>query len=209
MKILISILFFFLLCSCNLPSKLVKFVRIDNPGEKPITVSFDDGPLLTLAPGETQEIKVRSGTRYFVINNEPPVEIYLDADKSYLLNPTRATYILETVTYFPSEEAAAIYFEANPGVEIDLLGFKVVGHYKKIEKELFMLRDWEYGIGYSAAKTRQVLTGTRKPNSAQVTKLHREADLFETLMRNALGQDSLEDKETEYEAVAPKELFYE
>ncbi|MFK8054949.1 MAG: hypothetical protein AB8F78_02415 [Saprospiraceae bacterium] len=192
MKLFVSILLCLLLFSCNQSPELVKFVRIDNPGEEVVTVSFDDGPELSLAPGETQEISVRSGSRKFRINNEEQVEIHLDADSSYLLNPTRASYVLETISYFPSTEAAERYYEDHQGVTVDIFGFQFEGQYEKIESKLVMPRNWAYGIGYTATPKVNLNKIPRK-GYIQKKQLHREIDLYKKIMMEVLGSNVTEE----------------
>jgi len=176
--------FLFLFVSCQAP---IKEVEIDNPSSNTISVQFDGAEKLSLAPGETKKIELRFGKRTLKVNSESLVEINLDPDHDYLINPLKANYYEEEVHYFSTPSARKRYERDHLSPKSVVEGYEINGAFRKIENKLLIKNTWQLGVGQ--AFTPEVrLEHQNKEEHHVIKKLHRGAELGKVIRENTIRE---------------------
>lgn len=169
---LMSVLIF----SCSNPEKIV---WVDNPGEEPLTVTFGGDQTVELEPSQTLEVQIKFGETTVQAGDGDPEKMTLDIDRDYLINPLKATYYIEKLKFFPSEEDR-IKYEKYYAKTTDIEGMEVNGEFKKIEGQLAIPKTWDYGIGENTDE-QIVRKIDRQVEEYTLEKIHRKDELVSTL----------------------------
>ena len=173
-----------------------KILEIDNPTEEAINLSFDDGAqAFMLEGGQNTQIVLTQGKHQVKINDGEAIEIDVPSRGDYLFNPTKSNYILEEIWYGPeSAQAMMEMFEKQgrtnmlnhklPKDTIEILGFPIEGHYKKIEGDLMIKQVWEIGVQEEPPATIQI----ESTNSfgEGIVKISRENEYIMQLLNSAM-----------------------
>lgn len=174
MKKLLTLFFALtLFFSCQQPTKKV---LIDNPSEEKITIVIDEIRTYNLEAHQSREIEIKFGKRSLKVNNNEPVEIYLDRKKDYMINPLNETYYIEDVMFFISDQAREEYMRYNPPTS-KIEGVEVNGQFKKIEGNFLIEKSWKFGPDDPPMGKIGVNT-PRNISSYALKKIHRKVDLL-------------------------------
>ncbi len=195
MKQLLAILFLgLMLSSCKGP---VKELIIDNPTKIIYTISFSGLEPLTLGAKESKKINIPYGKQTISINGVDH-KINLDADNSYILNPSMSRYYIENVVYTMNGKGADQYNRdyGKPRSDIlnpdsDSVSLNVMGDYQLIEPKLLLVQNWKFGLGEEPAMSGNVGFNPQLGYTL-VKKLHRHEELYLGLVRRSLDA-ALED----------------
>lgn len=169
------------LSSCGSP---IKSVVIDNPSKDPLTLTFNDAQTVKLAPWEEKTVDITYGNTSIAIDGESPVQVELDPDQAYMINPRMATYYIQDIAYIFSNQGSENYQRryGNPTSEVE--GLMVNGIFEKRDG-LIIPKTWTYGVNDDAANR----GSKRSVNSSGyviVKKIHRLNDLTSAITSSAL-----------------------
>lgn len=172
----------FVICSCT---KIEKEILIDNPSEEAIIMQFDGENVLEIAAGETISKLVQTGVNTFRVNAGEMLEIQVDKEQDYLLNPLSATYYIEEIEVFASEAARGQYLKYAPQVEEPVSvveGIRIPGNYEKAN-DLLIEKTWEYGLKDDPRMKSGIRTKTKKDRYL-LHKIHSRRDLIKLLQND-------------------------
>lgn len=117
-----------IISSCSQPSKEI---FIDNPSDQVVNVSFAKLKNLQLQPNEYAIREVTFGKNQLTINDQDPIDIYLDPDEDYVINPTLQSYYIENIIYFESERAEKKYHDDFGEITSMVGGLEFHGDFRK------------------------------------------------------------------------------
>lgn len=125
-------------------------LAIDNPTDQPITVSVDS--LTVQVPGnEVVWVEMGKG-EHSVTLEDGTVEKFDYTKKAYLLNPTRAEYLIEPV-FFGDETSLISYMASNNAKDsITYMGIPFDGTYSKFS-DLITPVTWDVGARENMPET--------------------------------------------------------
>lgn len=170
---LYSSLYLFLSCK-----PIQKEVIIDNPGEEKISIQFQDGTYIEIGPDTTISAILKYGKQVVIINDQAQEEIILEKDYEYLLNPSRSTYYLQTITYFRHLRARENYLENHQPVRSKVGAFELEGEYQEIKDQLLIKKIWNFGLDEEATPQGNIQT---MRDYYHAKKIHREKNLMEEI----------------------------
>ncbi len=175
-----------------------KILEIDNPTDAAIALSFDEGTegaqAFEIQPQQNMQIVLASGKHQVKIGEEDAVEIDMAAKGDFLFNPSRSNYIVEEIWYGPETASAMIEALGDkaenmmghklPKTTIEVMGFPLEGHFKKIEGDLMIKQIWEIGVTEKAPETIQ--TEANNSFGEGILKVHRENEYIMALFEAAM-----------------------
>ncbi len=176
------ILLAFFLTACQAP---VKKVKIDNPSTNDITIQFDGGESIYLAPGETKTIDLQFGKRKIRVNSESEEELNLETEYDYMINPLKATYYEEEMHYFATQSAQKRYERDHIIPKSEVEGVEVNGKFRKIENQILIRDTWQFGVDKEVTEEVR-LSHSNKKEHYVIKKLHRAVDLNTLIRTNML-----------------------
>jgi len=188
-QLLVMLCFGFITSSCKGP---VKELIIDNPSEDSYTIGFLDFEPLTLGAKESKKIDIPYGKQTISINGVDH-KINLDADHSYMLNPSKSRYYIENVVYSMNGKGEDQYNRdyGKPRSDIvnpdsDSVSLNVSGDYQLIEPRLLITKNWKFGLGEEPTMSGNVGFNPQL-GYVLVKKLHRHEELYRRLFLHSLG----------------------
>ena len=165
------ILVFFL--ACNKP---VKDVVIDNPSDEEITVKFNQTLDLKIPAGEKITVPLKFGKETIQVNGGEVVEIVLDEEYNYVVNPTLSQYYIESLVYTTSRAGMKNYQRDYGNITSMIGSLEVNGDYENIKPDYLIKKAWTFGLDESSDMV-QMRTDPVKGYKI-VKRIVRESDLL-------------------------------
>ena len=197
------ILFFCGFCMITSCKETVKEVTIDNPSDTPVVVKFENmDPVRIPALGKVSTA-VTFGKQMIQVDDQEPVEVFLDEEFDYLINPTLSQYYIENVLYIIAGYGRKNYEKDYGTSRKSMIGrIEVEGDFEKIEPALLIRKRWLFDL--DVAPTMQVQTNRDMARGYKIVKrIVREKDIrsemVDYLFRNLLSdeEETSEKKDSE------------
>ena len=170
----------FTLTACNQPTKKVVF---DNPSNKEVAIKIDDFQVVTLAPNETKFVPIKFGKRTLAINNKAPIDIILEKENDYLINPLQETYYIRKLKYFASKRDEERYNEKFPPKKSWVENYEVEGEFEKVNT-IVIKKTWTFGINDAITKGGR---GTSRKGYLTASKIYRKKQLVDEISPSILN----------------------
>lgn len=191
-KITLYLFVFIVFASCK---EAIKPVLIDNPSDSAVVLQFGDGNEITVKAGEKMEAPVQFGKTTLRIDGGDAMDIELDSEREYLINPTFENYYIQNLVYFYSNRAKDDY-EDKFGIQKSTVGgYEVNGSFDEIDSLLVIPKTWVFGLDQTPSQSGR---GSTSKGYTKVKKLHRETDLTDMLQAQMMEMlEELISEETE------------
>ena len=161
------------LVSCSQPTRNV---IIDNSSSFDITVKFDQTEIIYIMARSKVTVLLKFGKQQLYVNDDPPVDIYLDKDYDYVINPTFRNYYIENVVYTFSPKGGENYLKDYGQITSKVGQREVNGDYRLITPSLAMAKTWSYGLDDPISGVVQTTSDARRGYKF-VKRLVRESDV--------------------------------
>ncbi len=190
-------IFFFclsiVLISCSQPTK---DVIIDNPSESDIIVKLNQTEPIKIMSKSKISVPLKYGKEQLQVNDDEPVDVYLDKDYDYVLNPTLKNYYIENVVYTLNSKGGENYIEDYGQITSKVGEREVDGDFRMLSPSFAMAKTWSFGLDDQI--TGVVYTSSEGRRGYKLVKrLVRESDVEIMAMMSEILDDLNVEAETE------------
>ena len=176
------------LFSCKQP---IKDVLIDNPSNEALELRINDNRTVEVPANGKFPIPLKFGKVSISVNNGEKIEMNLDKDKEYLLNPSLSQYYIHHIPYALS---GSKYASDYGQVKSKIGNIEVQGDFTKLEPSILMEKTWLFDLDTEPSASVGIKINPKRGYKIY-KKIVRERDILNQISQNFVEELGIKIKE--------------